>query len=162
MTDTADKPGVIVLPPLLALGTLVLGFVLSWAAPTFVLRVVLPFELRVMMGLVLAAGGVALAVAGARTFREVGTNVAPTQPALKLATTGIYAHLRNPMYVGLGLLVAGIGVGFASDWTLVLLVPAALVIHYGVVLREEVYLARKFGDTYRRYKDVVPRYGWPV
>jgi protein-S-isoprenylcysteine O-methyltransferase Ste14 len=66
------------------------------------------------------------------------------------------------MYVGLGSLVAGIGVGFASDWTLVLLVPAALVIHYGVVLREEAYLVRKFGETYRRYKDAVPRYGWPV
>jgi protein-S-isoprenylcysteine O-methyltransferase Ste14 len=144
MTDTDDNPGVIVFPPLLALGTLVLGFALSWAAPTFVLRVLLPFELRVVMGLVLAAGGVALAVAGARTFHEAGTNVAPTQPALKLATTGIYAQLRNPMYVGLGSLIAGIGVAFASDWTLVLLVPAALVIHYGVVLREEVYLTSEF------------------
>ncbi len=150
------------LPPLLALGTLVLGFALSWVAPTFVLRVVLPFQLRVAIGLALAAGGVALAVAGARTFREVGTNVTSTQPALKLVTVGAYAHLRNPMYVGLGLLVAGIGVGFASDWTLVLLVPAVLVIHYGVVLREEAYLVRKFGETYRRYEDAVPRYGWPV
>jgi protein-S-isoprenylcysteine O-methyltransferase Ste14 len=162
MSETDDSPGVIVWPPLVVLGTLVLGFALSWAAPTFVLRVVLPFEVRILFGLLSVAGGVALAVAGARTFHRAGTNVAPTQPALQLVTTGVYTHLRNPMYVGLGLIVAGIGVGFASDWTLVLLIPAALVVHYGVVLREEDYLARKFGEAYRRYQETVPRYGWPL
>jgi protein-S-isoprenylcysteine O-methyltransferase Ste14 len=100
MTDTDDNPGVIVWPPFVALGTLLFGALLSWAAPTFVLRVVLPFELRVVLGLALAAGGAALAIAGAQMFHQAGTNVAPTQPALKLVTIGVYAHLRNPMYVG--------------------------------------------------------------
>jgi protein-S-isoprenylcysteine O-methyltransferase Ste14 len=57
-------------------------------------------------------------------------------------------------------LTAGIAIALASDWTLVLLVPAAFVLHFGVVLREERYLARKFGDDYRRYLAQVPRYGW--
>jgi protein-S-isoprenylcysteine O-methyltransferase Ste14 len=92
----------------------------------------------------------------------MGTNVTPFQPALRLVTTGVFAYVRNPMYLGLGLLVAGVGVGFATDWILVLLVPAALVLHYGVVRREELYLARKFGAPYRRYLMSVPRYGWPV
>jgi protein-S-isoprenylcysteine O-methyltransferase Ste14 len=158
MTDTEDTPGVIVWPPLLALGTVVLGLTLNWAVPTFVLRVVFPFELRALLAPLLVAGGAALAIAGSRMFCHMGTNVAPSQPALRLVTTGIYANLRNPMYVGLGLMVAGIGVGFASDWTLVLLVPAALVMHYGVVRREENYLLRKFGEPYRRYLNAVPRY----
>ena len=162
MTDSNDSPGVIVLPPLVALATVVVGAAMSWAAPTFVLRVLMSFELRVVFGLLLAAGGVALAVAAVRTFHRAGTNVNPSQPALALATDGVYTHIRNPMYVGLGLLVGGIGIGFASDWTLVLLLPAALVIHYGVVLREEAYLVRKFGDAYRRYQAAVTRYGWPV
>jgi protein-S-isoprenylcysteine O-methyltransferase Ste14 len=59
-------------------------------------------------------------------------------------------------------MIAGVGVGFTSDWTLVLLVPAALVMHYGVVRREENNLLRKFGEPYRRYLDAVTRYGWPV
>jgi protein-S-isoprenylcysteine O-methyltransferase Ste14 len=50
-------------------------------------------------------------------------DVAPSQPALRLATSGVFAYVRNPVHLGLGLLVAGIGVGFASDRTLVLLVP---------------------------------------
>jgi protein-S-isoprenylcysteine O-methyltransferase Ste14 len=144
------------------LGTLILGFVLNWIAPTFVLRVMLPFGIRVLIALLLVSGGAALAIAARREFLQMGTNVAPSQPALRLVTTGIYAHVRNPMYVGLGLLVAGVGVGFASDWSLILLVPAALVLHYGVVRREENYLTGKFREPYQRYLKAVPRYGWPV
>jgi len=65
------------------------------------------------------------------------------------------------MYVGLALLVAGIGIALASDWTLVMLMAAGLTIHFGVVKREERYLTAKFGDAYRHYMETVPRYGWP-
>jgi protein-S-isoprenylcysteine O-methyltransferase Ste14 len=65
------------------------------------------------------------------------------------------------MYVGLMLLVAGIGIALASDWTLVMLVAAALTIHIGVVKREERYLTAKFGQPYLDYLASVPRYGWP-
>jgi protein-S-isoprenylcysteine O-methyltransferase Ste14 len=41
------------------------------------------------------------------------------------------------------------------------LMPAATLIHFGVVMREENYLERRFGDSYRQYKIAVPRYGWP-
>ena len=75
------------------------------------------------------------------------------QPVLKLADEGIFAHLRNPMYVGMALLVLGIVIFFALEWTLFALIVGALVMHFGVVLREERYLERKFGDDYRRYKD---------
>ncbi|HEX3161437.1 MAG TPA: isoprenylcysteine carboxylmethyltransferase family protein, partial [Pseudolabrys sp.] len=82
-------------------------------------------------------------------------------PSSVLVTTGIFAYVRNPMYVGLAFLVAGIGVALASDWTLVMLVVAALLIHFGVVKREERYLEAKFGAAYRSYMSTVPRYGLP-
>jgi protein-S-isoprenylcysteine O-methyltransferase Ste14 len=63
------------------------------------------------------------------------------------------------MYVALILIVAGIAIAFGSGWTLVLLMPAALILHFGVVKREERYLARKFGESYRAYMRRVPRYG---
>jgi protein-S-isoprenylcysteine O-methyltransferase Ste14 len=162
MIDSDDRPDVIVWPPLLALGTLILGFALEWLAPTFVLRVMLPLGVRVLIALFFVLGGAALAVAARREFLQMGTNVAPSQPALHLVTSGVFAYVRNPMYLGLGLLVAAISFGLASDWTLVLLVPSALVLHYGVVRREESYLTGKFGEPYRRYLTAVPRYGWPV
>jgi protein-S-isoprenylcysteine O-methyltransferase Ste14 len=64
------------------------------------------------------------------------------------------------MYIGLGLFLVGLAVALASAWTLAMLVPAALALHYGVVKREERYLEAKFGDDYRAFKASVPRYGW--
>jgi len=66
------------------------------------------------------------------------------------------------MYVSLVLLLAGIAIALASDWMLVLLVLAALILHFGVVKREERYLEAKFGETYRQYMSTVPRYGLPT
>jgi protein-S-isoprenylcysteine O-methyltransferase Ste14 len=162
MSAARDTAGVIAPPPLIALGVVVVGLALDWLLPAYVLTVLLTFEERVAFGIVLIAAGCALPIAARNRFVAAGTNVNPFKPVLHLATGGVYAYVRNPMYVGLGLIAAGLGFALASDWTLVMLVPGALLIHYGVVRREERYLETKFGDTYRRYKDSVPRYGVPT
>jgi protein-S-isoprenylcysteine O-methyltransferase Ste14 len=156
----ADTPGVIAPPPLIVLAALLLGVVADWLWPMDGLDRVLNWPVRIGLGGALFVGGGVLVVVGERAFKQVGTNVPPWRPALALATTGVYAHLRNPMYVGAMLLLAGIAVAFASDWLALLLVPTALLLHHGVVRREERYLEAKFGEGYRRYKASVPRYGW--
>jgi protein-S-isoprenylcysteine O-methyltransferase Ste14 len=162
MTQKADDiPGVIAPPPLIALATILLGLAADWLFPVFVLKILLTFYVRVTIGVAVVACGAALALAAERKFKQAGTNVMPWKPSLALATAGVYATLRNPMYVALAMLVGGIAVALASDWMLVLVIPMFAVLHYGVVVREERYLERKFGDDYRRYKDSVPRYGWP-
>jgi protein-S-isoprenylcysteine O-methyltransferase Ste14 len=162
MSEVGDTPGVIAPPPLIALGVVLTGVALDRVLPAYVLTVLLTFEERIALGIILIAAGCALPIAALKRFTAVGTNVDPFKPALHLATGGIYAYVRNPMYVGLGLLAGGLAFALASDWTLVILVPGALLIHFGVVRREERYLEAKFGDTYRRYKDTVPRYGIPA
>jgi protein-S-isoprenylcysteine O-methyltransferase Ste14 len=161
-TRASDTPGVIAPPPLIALATILIGLAIDWLFPAYALTVLAGRTTRWTVGGVLIAAGGALAWAAERQFKRAGTNVPPWKPALRLATGGIYRWMRNPMYVGLGLLVAGIAIALASDWTLVMLVPAALVLHFGVVLREERYLAAKFGEDYLDYKARVPRYGWPT
>ena len=94
------------------------------------------------------------------TFIAAGTNFNPMQHALTMVTTGIFSHVRNPIYQGGTLLLIGLALFLASDWMLILLVPALILLHFGVVLREEHYLGIKFGDAYRRYRTDVPRYGW--
>ena len=159
MTTAKDSPGVIAPPPLIATFAVVFGLLLDRVLPAYVLGTMLSFRERVTLGAIVAIAGGTLAVTAERRFKAVGTNVPPWKPAFHLATSGVYQRLRNPMYVGLMLLVGGIGIALASDWTLVLLVPTAIVLHYGVVLREERYLERKFGEEYRRYKASVPRWG---
>jgi protein-S-isoprenylcysteine O-methyltransferase Ste14 len=157
----ADTAGVIAPPPLIALATLVIGVAGDWLLPLNALASVLNWPARIGIGAVLLLAGGALVVVGEQAFKQVGTNVKPWRPSLALATTGIYAHLRNPMYVGAILILTGLAAALASDWMAILLLPTALLLHFGVVRREERYLDAKFGEDYRRYKASVPRYGWP-
>lgn len=159
MNEPKDNAGVIAPPPLIALATLLLGLLLDWLLPVYVLATLLGLWWRGFLGGLIVATGAALGIGGRQRFVEAGTNVNPWKPATQLATAGVYRYVRNPMYVGLMLMVGGFGIAFASDWALVLLVPMALVVRNGVVLREERYLERKFGEEYLSYKASVPRWG---
>jgi protein-S-isoprenylcysteine O-methyltransferase Ste14 len=149
--------GVITRPPFLYLGCLILGLVLDR---------VLPLPLTVPETVLLrwtAAGGlillgVAIVAAGVRNFSCAETPVPTNQPVRALVTTGIHAWSRNPIYVGMFLLYAGVGIATRSPWVLILTLPLAITVRYGVVAREEAYLERRFGDTYRDYKARVRRW----
>ncbi|HWM80901.1 MAG TPA: isoprenylcysteine carboxylmethyltransferase family protein [Pseudolabrys sp.] len=156
-----DTAGVIAPPPLIALAVVVLGLVLDWLLPAYLLAILLPPALRFAIGAVLLLAGTALGMAALGAFRTAGTPAEPWQPSRVLVTEGIFRRLRNPMYVGGLLLLAGIGILLASDWMLVLTVSAFVLIHFGVVRREERYLTEKFGAAYETYCRQVPRYGWP-
>jgi protein-S-isoprenylcysteine O-methyltransferase Ste14 len=80
------------------------------------------------------------------------------QPVRALVTTGIHGWSRNPIYVGMFLLYAGIGIAAPSPWVLILALPLVVILRYGVVAREEAYLERRFGDAYRDYKARVRRW----
>jgi len=67
-------------------------------------------------------------------------------------TTGIQDWTRNPIYLGMFLLYGGIGIAAGSPWIVILTLPLAITMRYGVVAREEAYLERQFGDAYRDYK----------
>jgi protein-S-isoprenylcysteine O-methyltransferase Ste14 len=91
-------------------------------------------------------------------MHAAGTNVRPDKPALAIVSGGPYRFSRNPMYLALCLMQ--IGVGFVIDgWIPVLFtIPLALMLHFGVVLREEAYLELKFGETYLQFKRRVRRW----
>ena len=162
MTQVRDNAGVIAPPPLIALAAVLLGLALDWLLPAYVLTVLLSFLERVVIAVILIGAGAALAIPALRGFRSAGTHVEPWKASTVLVTGGIFGRLRNPMYVGLTLLLAGLSIFLASDWMLVMTIVFMPVIHFGVVKREERYLEAKFGDAYRAYKASVPRYGIPI
>jgi protein-S-isoprenylcysteine O-methyltransferase Ste14 len=158
MTDT-DTPNVVIFPPLIPLSVLVAGVVLNFLIPLGLLAHVFLLG-RIAVGAIAFVAGVGMVIGANRIFQRIGTNTRPSLPTLALGTTGIFTWTRNPMYVGGSLALFGIAIGFALDWVILLLVASLPLIHYGIILREERYLERKFGDEYRRYTERVPRYWW--
>ena len=155
-----DRPGIAAPAPLIAGLTLGFGYLLDqiwWIGG--IGNIPRPYRVTLAL-LLLALGGWFLWI-GIAAFRRVGTDFNPLRPSTVLATSSIYAKTRNPMYQGFVLVTLGFGVLLRSDWTVLMLIPAMLLLHYGVVLREERYLERKFGDDYRAFKRSVPRYGLP-
>jgi protein-S-isoprenylcysteine O-methyltransferase Ste14 len=159
--ETRDTPGVIVFPPLILLAVLVLGLLLDYLLPLDVIDA-LPRVLRLVVGLLLFLFGASLPIRVRRAFEAAGTNIRPDQPTNAIVTTGLFAHARNPVYLGGLIALLGLALMLGSDWMVILIVPAVLVLHYGVVVREERYLEAKFGAPYLAYKQSVPRYGWKL
>ena len=155
MTDApGDHPGVLVFPPLLfAIGV----------ACGVIAHLVCPYRLAFgpwIRGLGGALGLVAVvfAIWGERTMKAAGTNVLPNLPAIVIVSNGPFMFTRNPLYLAVLSLFAGTGIALASPAFLAVLVPMSIVLHVGVVRREERYLEAKFGDVYRAYKARVRRW----
>ncbi len=110
------------------------------------------------LGFTLGALALLLATSAILTMRAAGTNVNPNQPAMTVVRGGPYRFTRNPMYLALCLLQLALGF-LIDDWTMLLFtLPLALLLHLGVILREEKYLEAKFGDQYLALKRNVRRW----
>lgn len=155
--QASDHSNVIVFPPVVPVVTIALGFALQWLFPLGVLVHFDRFD-RVAIGLGLVIIGALISSSGSVTLARSETNVLPSKPTLKIASGGIYQWTRNPIYLGGSFAMVGIAVAFALDWLVLLQVPAHLILHYGIIRREERYLEQKFGEEYRSYKARVPRY----
>ena len=92
------------------------------------------------------------------TMIRAGSNVPTNRPTTTIVQHGLYRFTRNLIYLGMFLGQIGLAIAFNNRWLLMTLVPFALVVPYGVVAREEAYLARKFGDAYRGYCSRVRRW----
>jgi protein-S-isoprenylcysteine O-methyltransferase Ste14 len=155
MDDTADTAQVIVRPPLAWGLALVAGLALNWLVPLRFLPAGLPSRWLGALVFVLALALFAWAIV---TITRAGSNVPTNRPTTTIVESGPYRFTRNPIYLGMVLGLIGLGLALDNLWLLIVLVPFALVIRYGVVAREEAYLERRFGDVYRGYRARVRRW----
>jgi protein-S-isoprenylcysteine O-methyltransferase Ste14 len=152
---TADTAQVVVRPPIAWALAVLVGLALNWLMP---LPFMPPAVSAGWLGGALFAIAIALFVWAIVTITRAGSNVPTNTPTTTIVEAGPYRFTRNPIYVAMFLGLAGLAMAFDSLWLLVVLVPFALVIRYGVVAREEAYLERKFDDVYRRYRSRVRRW----
>jgi protein-S-isoprenylcysteine O-methyltransferase Ste14 len=144
---------VIAPPPVIYLGFLGLGFALEGLLP----GAELPGWTQ-WLGAVVIVAGVALMISFELAFKRAGTDANPYRPSSALATDGPYRFSRNPGYLGMAITYIGITLAAEAPWVLVMLLPATLVIQYGVIAREERYLERLFGEEYLSYKQTTRRW----
>lgn len=157
MADRKDNDGVIMFPPGVFFGGIVVGFAVwrFWPVPlapsgwSFALRVV---------GAVAIALGFALMLWALGGFMRIKTTPTHWQPTTTIAIDGPYRFTRNPMYVGMILVQAGIAICADALWPLVTLIPVLIIIRTQVIAREEAYLEAKFGAPYRDFKGRVRRW----
>ena len=149
-----DRSGVRVPPPLVYLAGFLVGLGLEIAFPVDGL----PLGLA-LAGAVVGIGlFVALDSSAMQRFRRAGTNVIPFRPTTAIVTSGPYRFTRNPMYVGMACLYAGLALAFGVIWALAILPAVLLFIDRQVIAREERYLEGKFGEEYLAYKRRVRRW----
>jgi len=148
-----DSPGVIVFPPLLFVSAILLGATLQLLWPIH------PWgRLSRIIGVMLAVAGATSVISAKKGMRRVGTNVHPGEPTTAIVTDGPYRFTRNPIYLGATMVYLGLTLLFNAFWPLPALAPFFVLLHWGVVRREERYLEAKFGKTYLAYKGQVRRW----
>jgi len=119
-----------------------------------------PTSVRFGGALFLFAMGIACAVAGVREFRRASTTVNPLTPAAASAMvrSGIYRHTRNPMYLGMLLVLAGWAVWLASVAAVAVLPAFVLYMNRLQIQPEERSLASLFGSDFEDYRRSVRRW----
>src|SRR5438046_7548002 len=141
-----DRPHILVLPPILVGGLLLVGVSVHywlWTVTPF------PIVLARILGVVLFVSAGVLAHAAHNAMKRAGTNIFPTQPALALVSDGPFRRTRNPLYIA----AVGIylGVAFWVDgWVTFLVLPVVLAgLHWPVVMPDERCPGGKLGAVSR-------------
>ncbi len=152
--DEPDNPGIKVPPPLIYLLPLLFGLLLDRKAHL----PLLPNSVVRMVGWPLIGCGALIGGWWRKTMRDAEAPVRTDRPVPRLSTAGPFGYSRNPAYLSLAMIYAGIAALRNSLWTILFLPLVLYVIQHEVIGREERYLERTFGEEYRDYKAKVRRW----
>lgn len=157
MKNTRDSPGVYIPPPIIYILIFLLSFLLQGS---FTIKKAFFFHSRIanIFGLLIIITGLIFAIPALRQFLKSKNTIVLIKPATSLQTSGIYSVSRNPMYLGLMFQYLGMACIFGNWWTLFLLPILIIIINYRIIIPEERYLTRAFGDEYTKYQKRVRRW----
>lgn len=159
MTDESrDRADVRVFPPAIPLVAILLGAGLNRLWPLD-LGFAVPSPERYWLGGLIVIGAVlVLGLWSVVLFRRGGQDENPWKPTPHLEERGPFRITRNPMYLQMVVVCVGVSVVLMNGWILALTPLVAWGLQRFVIIPEEVYLERKFGEAYRAYKRRVRRW----
>ena len=143
-------------PPIVAL---VSGLAM-WGVAFLVPALSIAFPFQSALGYVLIGLGVSIDLISIAAFRKAKTTVTPLAPekASSLVVSGLYRFTRNPMYLGLLLILSGVALLLGSPLNLAVLIAFVAYITAFQIKPEEVRLSEIFGSEYESYKGQVRRW----
>lgn len=154
MSDKKDHADVKIHPPVL----LVIHIAVAWLLGRFI---ALPFAVSPAIrniGLGLAGIGFLCGLWAFVTFVKARTTLNPHGSVRSVVSTGIYRFTRNPIYLGMVLMLIGFPLAFGNVWGIPLTLAFVPLMNKLVIEREEAYLAKKFGEGYTGYQSRVRRW----
>jgi protein-S-isoprenylcysteine O-methyltransferase Ste14 len=118
------------------------------------------YSLNFVMFITFSAIGMTIIVAGVLSFKRVSTTVNPTAPfkASTLVTSEIYGYTRNPMYLGMAMVMLAWVCLLSSWWNLIIVMLFIGFINQFQIKPEERILSAKFGQQYSNYCQRVRRW----
>lgn len=117
-----------------------------------------PYQVTLSRGMLVA--GALVAFSGMLSFRLKGTTISPMNPhkTSQLVRSGVYQYTRNPMYLGMALLLIGGVVRIGNPLGLFGMIIFVWYIDYFQIRPEEKILEKLFGDEYQKYCEDVRRW----
>ena len=143
-----------IVPPVYLLITLLLMGLMNLYFPVY--EAILPPV--AYSGFVLIIVGITMAAISAGMFKKADTGIEPFDEATVLVTGGFYRFTRNPMYLGMFLMLLGVGWLLGSIGALLPVPVFILIIRNNFVLGEERFMEASFGQQYLDYKSKVRRW----
>ena len=143
-----------IIPPVYLLITLVL----MWLLQTFLPVDQYLYEPVAYLGIVLVFCGIVISAVSAGMFKKADTGIKPFDEATALVTAGFYRYTRNPMYLGMFLMLFGVAFLLGGIGALFPIPIFILIIRNHFVLGEERFMERAFGQQYLDYKCAVRRW----
>jgi len=143
-----------IIPPVYLFATLALMWLTNHYVPIFQYV----DEPVAYLGIIAVLLGIIMAGVSAATFKHVGTGLEPFDEATVLVTNGFYRVSRNPMYMGMFLMLLGVAFLMGSIGALLPVSVFILVIRNNFVLGEERFMQAAFAQKYLQYKSEVRRW----
>lgn len=147
MDTKSDHAAVVINPFVVYIGLAVVAILLQVVLPLSFM----PAIMARVLGLILIALNFVFGIPAIRGMLQVKTSPNPERPSTSLVLSGIYQRTRNPMYVGLTMVFAGVLIFNQNMWGLLFVPLLVWLITIWVILPEEKYLEEKFGVEYSNY-----------
>ena len=143
-----------VMPPMIFYGFILLAIILNLFLPIKKI-IVQPYN---YIGIILILGGILIDIRAWALFKKEKTTLNPYKKPLKLVNSGLFKISRNPMYLGMDLVLWGLSIFLGSLITFIFPIIFIILIEKLFIRFEEKNLEKRFGKKYLNYKKKVRRW----